>query len=55
VERKVEMSNCTPLSQGRPGVKYFLQGGVSGKENLIGQALQTFRYLIKMETCLDAM
>ena len=32
----VPMSNYTPLSQGRPEVKYLLQGGVSGKGSLIG-------------------
>ena len=45
---KLMSKNHTPLSQGGPEVKYLLQGGVSGKESLIGYALQAFRNLIKM-------
>ena len=48
------MNKTIPTSQGGPEVKYLLQGGVSGKESLLAKALQAFRYLIKMEICLEA-
>ena len=43
------MSKTVPASQGGPEVKYPLQEGVSGKESFLA-----FRYLIKMEICLEA-
>jgi hypothetical protein len=30
-------SSCYPTSQGRPEIKYFLQGGVSGKESYLAK------------------
>ena len=43
-----------PTFQGRPEVKYLLQGGSVWKEEFIGYVFQAFRYLIKMEICLEA-
>jgi hypothetical protein len=42
-----------PTFQGRPEVKYLLQGGSVWKEEFIGYVFQAFRYLIKMEICLE--
>lgn len=42
------------ISQSEPEVKCLLQGGVSGKGSY-WLSLQTFRYLIKMELCLESL
>jgi hypothetical protein len=42
-----------PSSQGRPGVKYLLQGGLSGKENLLVKPSRPLGISLKWKICLE--